>query len=210
MISSPGCLCRTTAPPWCVRSHFLAFAQLFGRMARRTDLDISALYEQHRRELLLFFARRTADAEMALDLWAETFAQALSSRRSFRGRTDEEAAGWLYSIARRQLAQFYRRGYAEQRALDRLGVERPPADELVEAEIVRSAGLTELRRELAGALEMLSDDTRRALELRVVEELPYADVARRLAVTEPTARARVSRGLRALGHILDTDAVTEA
>jgi RNA polymerase sigma-70 factor (ECF subfamily) len=193
-----------------VRSHFLVFAQLFGRMARRTDLDISALYEQHRRELLLFFARRTADAEMALDLWAETFAQALSSRRSFRGRTDEEAAGWLYSIARRQLAQFYRRGYAEQRALDRLGIERPPADELVEAEIVRSAGLTELRRELAGALEMLSDDTRRALELRVVEELPYADVARRLAVTEPTARARVSRGLRALGHILDTDAVTEA
>jgi RNA polymerase sigma-70 factor (ECF subfamily) len=189
---------------------FLAFAQLYGCMAGRTDLDISALYEQHRHELLLFFARRTADAELALDLWAETFAQALSSRRSFRGRTDEEAAGWLYAIARRQLAQFYRRGYAEQRALDRLGIERPPADELVEAEIVRSAGLTELRRELAGALEMVSEETRRALELRVVEELSFADVARRLAVTEATARARVSRGLRALGHILDTDAVTEA
>jgi RNA polymerase sigma factor (sigma-70 family) len=179
-------------------------------MARGTDLDISALYERHGQELLLFFARRTADAQLALDLWAETFAQALSGRRGFRGRTDEEAAGWLYAIARRQLAQFYRRGYAEQRALDRLGIERPPADELVEAEIVRSAGLTALRRELAGALEMLSEDTRRAVELRVVEELAFADVARRLAVTEATARARVSRGLRALGDILDSDAVKEA
>jgi RNA polymerase sigma-70 factor (ECF subfamily) len=179
-------------------------------MARRDGLDIDELYERHRKALLVFFVRRTADAEVALDLWAETFAQAVVGRRRFRGRTEEEAAAWLYAIARRQLALFYRRGTAERRALDRLNVERPPADDLVEAEIVREAGLSELRRELAGALQLLSEDTRRALELRVVEELPFADVARRLAITEPTARARVSRGLRALGHLLDTDVVTEA
>ena len=179
-------------------------------MAGGNDLDFSVLYERHQREMLVFFVRRTADAELALDLWAETFAQALSSRRSYRGSTEEEAAGWLYAIARHQLAQFYRRGEAEQRALLRLGIERPPADELVEAEIVRIAGLGELRRELAGALDTLSEDTRRALELRVVEELPFADIAGRLAITESTARARVSRGLRTLGHLLDTDALTEA
>lgn len=178
-------------------------------MARR-ELDIGDLYTRHRRELLLFFVRRTADTEVALDLWAETFAQALVSRRRFRGSTDAEAAGWLYAIARRQLALFYRRGQAERRALDRLNVERPPADELVEAELVREAGLSELRRELAGALETLSTETRAALELRVVHGLPFADVARRLAITEPTARARVSRGLRALGDLLDTDVVAEA
>jgi RNA polymerase sigma factor (sigma-70 family) len=179
-------------------------------MARRDGLDISDLYDRHRRSLLVFFVRRTADAEVALDLWAETFAQAVVSRKRFRGGTEEEAAAWLYAIARRQLALFYRRGTAERRALDRLQIERPPADELVEAELVRESGLGELRRELAGALQTLSDDTRRALELRIVEELPFADVARRLQITEPTARARVSRGLRALGDLLDTDVVTEA
>jgi RNA polymerase sigma factor (sigma-70 family) len=179
-------------------------------MGSRGDLDIAELYERHRRELLLFFVRRTADAEVALDLWAETFAQAVVSRKRYRGGSDAEAAGWLYAIARRQLAHYYRRGSAERRALDRLNVERPPADELVEAELVREAGLSELRRELAGALDTLSEDTRRALELRVVRELPFSDVARQLAITEPTARARVSRGLRALGHLLDTDVVTEA
>jgi RNA polymerase sigma-70 factor (ECF subfamily) len=179
-------------------------------MARRDGLDIDELYERHRKALLLFFVRRTADPDVALDLWAETFAQALTGRRRFRGHTEEAAAAWLYAIARRQLALFYRRGTAERRALDRLNVERPPAGDLVEAEIVREAGLSELRRELAGALETLSEDTRQALELRIVQELPFADVARRLAITEPTARARVSRGLRALGHLLDTDVVTEA
>lgn len=173
-------------------------------------MDVAALYERHRKELLLFFVRRTADAEVALDLWAETFAQAVVSARRFKGRSEAEEAGWLYAIARRQLALYYRRGTAERRALGKLGIERPPADELVEAELIREAGLGELRRELAGALESLSPDTRQALQLRVVQELPFADVARRLAITEATARARVSRGLRALGDLLDHDAVTEA
>jgi RNA polymerase sigma factor (sigma-70 family) len=173
-------------------------------------MDVAALYERHRKPLLLFFVRRTADAELALDLWAETFAQAVVSAPRYRGRTEGEEAGWLYAIARKQLALYYRRGTAERKALDKLGIERPPADDLVEAELVREAGLSELRRELAGALDTLSAETRRALELRIVEELPFADVARRLAITEPTARARVSRGLRALGDLLDHDALTEA
>lgn len=173
-------------------------------------VDIPELYERHRRPLLLFFVRRTADTELALDLWAETFAQAVVSRRACKATTDVERAGWLYGIARRQLALYYRRGHAERRALDRLNVERPPVDEHVEQQLVREAGLSDLRRELAGALDTLSEDTRAALELRVVHELPFADVARRLAITEPTARARVSRGLRALGDLLDPDAITEA
>lgn len=176
----------------------------------RTTLDVSALYARHRDGLLAYFVRRTSDTDVALDLWAETFAEAVRSRRRYRGTSDEEAAGWLYAIARRQLAMYYRRGYAERRALDRLGIERPPADELVEAEIVRRAGLTELRRELAVAVATLNDDTRAAIELRVIDELSYADVAARLAITEATARARVSRGLRSLAQILDLDAVTEA
>lgn len=178
--------------------------------SRRKALDVAALYERHRKELLLFFVRRTADTELALDLWAETFAQAVVSARRFKGQSEAEEAGWLYAIARHQLALYYRRGTAERKAMDKLGIERPPTDDLVEAELVREAGLSDLRRELAGALDTLSEDTRRALELRVVHELPFADVARRLAITEPTARARVSRGLRALGDLLDHDAITEA
>ncbi len=45
----------------------------------------------------MFLARRTADPEVALDLWGETFAQAVAGRRRYRGTTDEEAAGWLYA-----------------------------------------------------------------------------------------------------------------
>lgn len=178
-------------------------------MARSYTLDIAALYDRHREPLLLFLVRRTTDPELALDLWAETFAQAVAGQRKFRGATDEEAAGWLYGIANRQLAYYYRRGYARQRALGRLDLERKPTPPLMEDELVRRAGLDELRGELAAALATLSAQTREAIELRVVQELSFAEVAERLSISEPTARARVSRGLKSLSHLLDPQAVTE-
>jgi len=72
---------------------------------------------------------------IALDLWAETFAQAASASKRFRGSTPEETVGWLYGIARRPLAGHYRCGTAERRALDRLKLERPPADPELLAEV---------------------------------------------------------------------------
>jgi DNA-directed RNA polymerase specialized sigma24 family protein len=43
----------------------------------------------------------------------------------------------------------------------------------------------------------------------VLDELPYEAVAEQLGVTEQTARARVSRGLRRLAASLDTLDVSE-
>ena len=178
---------------------------MFGKRA-----DIPELYRRHADDLLVFLARRTADVEIALDLWAETFASAIAGAGRYRGKTDGEAAGWLWGIARNQLAQYYRTGKAERAALDRLGLERADFDPAVEDEITRRAGLEELRAELKQAIAGLSEQTRAAVELRVVDELPYATVASRLEITEPTARARVSRGLQALGEALDQRLVEEA
>jgi RNA polymerase sigma factor (sigma-70 family) len=173
-------------------------------------LDVEALYARHRDALLGFLVRRTADGEVALDLWAETFAQALAGRHRYRGSTDEEAAAWLFGIARNQLAHYYRRGTTEQRALRRLQLERPPVDEALVAEIERRAGMDAMRRELTAALATLSEPVRSAVQLRVVDELPYVDLAARLRISEQAARARVSRGLTALADVLDAHAIREA
>jgi RNA polymerase sigma factor (sigma-70 family) len=173
-------------------------------------LDIDALYNQHREELLVFLARRTADPQIALDLWAETFAQAAAGGHRYRGGTDDEAAAWLYAIARRQLAFYYRRGEIEQRALAKLHLEREPASPELLAEIERRAGLSELRAELADALAQLSPATRAAVQLRIVDELSYPDLARNLGITEQAARARVSRGLSKLAVLLDAATIQRA
>jgi RNA polymerase sigma factor (sigma-70 family) len=173
-------------------------------------IDIGALYARHCDELLAFFVRRTSDTEVALDLWGETFAQALAGRGRYRGATEQEAAAWLYGIARRLLARYYRRGSAERRAMRRLGIERPTIDRDTEAEILRRAGLQDLRQTIAAGLAMLPEDAREAITLRIVEELSYPELAVRLAISEDAARMRVSRGMRTLGRVLDTRTITEA
>ena len=51
---------------------------------------------------------------------------------------------------------------------------------------------------LAAALAALPEAIRRAIELRVLDQLEYRAVAERLGCTEGAARVRVSRGLKQL------------
>jgi RNA polymerase sigma factor (sigma-70 family) len=168
------------------------------------------LYSAHSRPLLAFFTRRTFDVEAARDLTAETFAQAFESRRRFRGSTPEEAAGWLYGIARHQLSRYARKGRVERKAVRRLGIRLPSVSEEDHARIVELAGLAEMRDRVATAFSGLPGDQRNALRLRVLDERPYDEVAEALGVSEQAARARVSRALRRLADAIEiTTAVPE-
>jgi RNA polymerase sigma factor (sigma-70 family) len=176
------------------------------RQRRSALLDaqgVAGLYERQSSELLRFFLRRLPDPELAADLMAETFAEVLRSRHKFRGETNAELEAWVFAIAKVKFLGYLRRGRIEKRALRRLGLEAPQLASEDQDRIEALADLDQTRAVLASALSDLSDEQRAALHLRVIDELPYAEVAVRLGVTEQTARARVSRGLRALAAVLD-------
>lgn len=168
--------------------------------------DADAFSELYRREgepVLIFLTRRTWDGETALELTAETFALALRSWRKLGGLGPEQQRAWLFTVARRQLAHYLRRATVERRAVQRLGMQIPQVDNDDLLLIERRAGLPELRRTVALELARLSSSQREALRLRVVEERSYREISLQLGVSEQTARARVSRGLRALAHALE-------
>lgn len=173
------------------------------RRSRRMVEDFAAVYRDHGESVLVFLVRRTYDPELAMDLTAETFAQALSSQRRFRGTTTDDERAWLFGIARHVLSRSLRRRGSEDRALRRLGLERPELDATDAANLMEVAGLGDLRIAVAAELEALSEKHREAVRLRVVDELSYEQVAERLEISEPAARARVSRGLRALARALE-------
>jgi RNA polymerase sigma factor (sigma-70 family) len=155
----------------------------------------AVLYRRHAEDLLRYFARRTLDPEAAAELTAETFAQAFASRTTYRD-TGANGVAWIYGVARHQLGRFFRSGRVDREARRRLGM---PERELPLADYERIEDLVDfapIRGALEEALRTLGADQREALRLRVIEELPYTEVARRLACTEQNARQRVSRGLR--------------
>jgi RNA polymerase sigma factor (sigma-70 family) len=165
--------------------------------------SFASLYEREGELVLVFLARRTLDVEVAMDLTAETFALALGSWRRVRGLAPEQARAWLFTVARRQHARYLRTARVESRALRRLGIQVPRVHEDDLAAVEERAGLAGLRALLREELGRLSEGQRDALRLRVVEERSYEEVARTLGVSEQTARARVSRGLRTLMAALE-------
>lgn len=162
----------------------------------------SSFYRANAHDVLVFFTRRTFDPQVSLDLTAETFAAAFSSRRSFRGGTDGEAGAWLATVARRQLARYYQDGSASRELARRLSVTAPSASDAELERIERIAELDALRELLREQLAAIDQGQREALWLRVVEQQSYAEVAQRLQISEEAARKRVSRALREISEAL--------
>jgi RNA polymerase sigma-70 factor (ECF subfamily) len=171
-------------------------AQLMAAAARDAGA-FRALYERYAEPVYGYHLRRTADPEAALDLTAETFAQAWLCRLRFRDEAGGSAGPWLFGIARHVLLVSVRRRRLEHSACERLGLlgrlEREPAQ--AEPHDGWLDGLDE-------ALADLPEAQQAAIRLRIVDDLAYDEVADRLATTPQAARARVSRGLSALRNRL--------
>lgn len=175
-------------------------------LLRRSAEDAAAFeafYVAYVARVVRYFVRRTFDADLALDLTAETFALALERRRQFRGRTEAEEQGWLFAIARHELMRYWRHGKVERAALGRIGIDLGGRTDENLIEVERLADLPRLRDSVRAALQDLPDDQARAVRERVLHERGYSEIADDLGVTEQVVRARVSRGLRALGETLN-------
>lgn len=170
--------------------------------SRRDPTRFRELYDRRADDVLAYFYGRVLDAEVAADLLAETFAVAFERRGRFRDR-GKPGAAWLYGIAAKELSHWYRRQEVELRAVKRLGIEVPPLGDESIARIEALVDSDAQRAAVAAALRTLPDGERTAVELRVVDELEYAEVARRLSCTEGAARVRVHRGLARLSQLME-------
>lgn len=166
--------------------------------ARRDDDAFVAVYKRWAPELHAWFARRTSSVDVAAELTAETFAQALRGLRTFRGRHAGSGAAWLMGIATNLLRGWYRERRVADSARQRAGVPVREYESLDEDAIDLRLTAGPLRADLLRALEALPAEQREAVALRVLHERSYEEVAVALGCTSATARQRVHRGLRAM------------
>jgi RNA polymerase sigma-70 factor (ECF subfamily) len=167
--------------------------------AARTDPHaFREFYERYAVWVRAWLQRETGSETAALDLTAETFAQAWRGLRRYQDLAGGSGAPWLFGIARNLLRQYHKHNRIETAARARLGM---PVDydgtEAYDAVDERIAA-TALKPVLQDAVRALPSDQRAALELRVVQQLPYDEVAHELGCSINAARLRVSRALRAL------------
>jgi RNA polymerase sigma-70 factor (ECF subfamily) len=160
------------------------------RDARRRSAAFRVLYDRHAGRINAFLVRRTRDPAAAIELTAETFAQAWLSRDRYENHGEGTIAPWLFGIARHVLAASVRKRALERTALDQLQLFLAPT-----TTDVSDGWLDGLDDDLSAALANLPDGQRRAIELRVIADQAYDEVARRLDITPAAARVRVHRGI---------------
>ncbi len=164
--------------------------------------------------LVRFCARFTGDYDLAEDLAQETLIAAWRNGHTLRDLAlyDRWLLGIARNLCRRWQQQSRRRG--NNRPLEgadpgRCGDEQraiATADGELERELERDDLATLLDRALAA----LPADTRAALIAHHLEEIPQAEIAARMRVSEGAVAVRLHRGRLALRRVLTTELAEEA
>jgi RNA polymerase sigma-70 factor (ECF subfamily) len=151
------------------------------------EARFSNLYRSHVRELLGYALRRSADADDAADVVAETFLVAW--RRLSDVPAGDQARLWLFGTARRVLANRDRGARRRDRLTERL---RDELRRQLPAQQPREGSA------LLEALAELREADRELLTLIGWEELTPAEAAEALGISPLAARTRLHRARRRL------------
>lgn len=171
--------------------------------ARRGDLhafeELVRLYEKRVYAVAL---RSSGSPEDAADITQEVFLRAWRSIESFRG--DSGFSTWLFRITMNLCVDFARHKHAQPQiqplVIGEEDSERPIPDTAPTPE--EHLDNRELGRELAAALDEVSEEHRRIVLLRDVSGLSYTEIAEVLEISEGTVKSRLSRARIALRTVL--------
>ena len=171
--------------------------------ARSGELDaFEELVRQYEKRVYAVALRSSGSPEDAADITQEVFLRAWRSIESFRG--DSGFSTWLFRITMNLCVDHARHKNAQPQTqplvVGEEDAERPIPDTAPTPE--EHLENSELGRELAAALDEVSEEHRRIVLLRDVSGLSYTEIAEVLEISEGTVKSRLSRARIALRTIL--------
>lgn len=173
-------------------------------LAKARKGDVAAfeqLVTKYERRVYAAALRSSASPEDAADITQEVFLRAWRAIESFRG--DSGFATWLFRITANMCVDYARKRQTQPQCQP-LAVEDEPGQPIPDTSPTPEEHLdnVELGRELASALDEVSEDHRRIVFLRDISGLSYTEIADVLKISEGTVKSRLSRARLALREIL--------
>jgi RNA polymerase sigma-70 factor (ECF subfamily) len=157
----------------------------------------AALYDRHQPAIYNYVFYRVGSTPLAEDLTAEVFVRMVEKIDTFRGQ-GRPLLAWLYTIAGNLVIDHYRRaGRIDWQPLqegERTASQSAGPEQKAEAHLDHLA--------LAQAMEQLTEDQRRVVLLKFIEQRSNAEVAAILGKRVGAVKALQHRALAALCRIL--------
>jgi RNA polymerase sigma-70 factor (ECF subfamily) len=166
--------------------------------AAQTDAQaFGALYDRYVQRVYRYCYYRTNSPPDAEDLTAQIFLAALEGLPRYR--QDGHFAGWLFSIARKKVADFHRRAPHATQSLDE-AVLSP-----IHADLAADVETSQRRERLLKRIQALAEDERDLIHLRYVAELSFAEIARTLRKNEEAVKKTLYRLIARLKREMEAD-----
>lgn len=166
--------------------------------AQEDPTSFAPLYDQYFPKIYSYIYRRVHNTQLAEDLVAETFYKALANIGRFKWQ-ERSFACWLYTIARNQVVDNYRKHEPVLMDDGTLGDLIAPDREDPET-IVLQLNTAE---EIMAAIHTLSADQQDALLLRFREGLRLKEIAQIMDKNEGAVKSLLFRGLKSLRRKLE-------
>jgi RNA polymerase sigma factor (sigma-70 family) len=165
----------------------------------RANSDFARAYDEHVWRVYGFLAYRLRDREAAEDLTQTTFERAMRAWSRYDPRRASEST-WLIAIARNLLIDHHRRDRSSR--FEPMDERRAPTVSGPEERYATSPDLIE-------ALAQLSDRDREVVALRFGGDLTGPEIAVMLGLTLANVQQILSRSLRKLRQLLETQQTPE-
>lgn len=172
-------------------------ARLIEAVAEHADREaFTALFEHFAPRVKTYMLRSGTTVAQADELAQETLLMVW--RKAALYQTSEAgAAAWIFTIARNLRIDRLRRQGRETTA--HLTMNEPEESEQPDRALIGA----ERDRRVRAALDQLSAQQRRVIELSFFEEKPHPEIARELAIPLGTVKSRIRLAMNRLRDILD-------
>ena len=167
--------------------------------AAQTDAQaFGALYDRYIQRVYRYCYYRTNSPPDAEDLTAQIFLAVLEGLPRYR--QDGHFAAWLFSIARKKVADFHRRAlHAAHVSLEEAAL--PP----IHTDLAMEVETSQRRERLSRLIQALPENERELIHLRYVAELSFAEMARALRKNEEAVKKTLYRLIARLKSELEAD-----
>lgn len=184
------------------------------RRGEDVEQNSRRVFERLYPSVVAFFRKKGYEYEECQDLAQEVLVRVFSGLPGFRG--DSKVSTWVYSIARNAHRNRCRwRGSAKRKAVEESIDQVPDADGLQHSFLEQTATIDPepleqlLEDERFARLDIelgrLPPQMRRCLELRVIQELKYKDIANVLQISIGTVKSHLHAARKRLEKQLGPD-----
>ena len=154
------------------------------------------LFKRHSKKVFSFLGKRLSNKEEAEDLFQQVFSKFHQSKHTYSPQY--AFTQWLFVVAKSVLLDHWCK---ENRRIKQTAA-YIKASEVESQE--NSNDNTSLPESITATLSSLPTHQRQALELRVMDELSYAEISKRLKYSEANVRQLVSRAIRKIRQSINT------